>query len=100
MTKVSLHNAHLLKPQEIKASKITPAEAHQKFANSLKEAIDQINEAQVNSSKITAGFINGKVDNLHDVMIAAQKASVTRTAAIEVRNKVIEAYKEIMRMQV
>jgi len=42
----------------------------------------------------------GENVELHDVMIASQKASITLQATMEVRNKVVEAYQEIMRMQV
>ncbi|WP_332308704.1 flagellar hook-basal body complex protein FliE [Halobacillus mangrovi] len=42
----------------------------------------------------------GEVDDLHNVMIASQKASITMQTTVEVQNKVIEAYKEMMRMQV
>jgi flagellar hook-basal body complex protein FliE len=40
------------------------------------------------------------MDNLHQVMITAEKASVTLQTTLEIRNKVVEAYQEIMRMQV
>lgn len=99
---MNVNKMHILKPADYQNINIkpTPAETHAKFADSLKEAINKVNDAQNQSSKITDKFISGEVDNLHDVMIAAQKASVTRTMAVEVRNKVIEAYKEVMRMQV
>lgn len=80
--------------------KITPADAHKKFSEALSNAISDLNKSQVQSDVVTEKFIKGEITDIHDVMIAAQKASVTRQAAIEVRNKVIDAYKEIMRMQV
>ncbi|GLC87405.1 flagellar hook-basal body complex protein FliE [Lysinibacillus piscis] len=78
----------------------TPYEAQQSFANSLKEAIANVNAQQVNSDNFTKKLINGENVELHEVMIASQKASITLNATIEVRNKVIEAYQEIMRMSV
>jgi len=83
-----------------KTSKTTPAEAQKKFTNALKNAIDELNKSQNESDIVTNKFIKGEINDIHEVMIAAQKASITRQAAIEVRNHVIEAYKEIMRMQV
>nr|WP_258000429.1 flagellar hook-basal body complex protein FliE [Bacillus sp. Marseille-P3661] len=80
--------------------KLTPAEAHNKFTHALNNAINDLNKTQIESDKTTEKFIKGEITDMHQVMIAAQKASVTRTAAIEVRNKVVEAYKEIMRMQI
>ena len=78
----------------------TPYEAQQSFATSLKDAIAKVNNQQITSDKMTNQLINGGNVELHDVMIASQKASVTLNATIEVRNKVIEAYQEIMRMSV
>ncbi len=47
---------------------------------------------------ITKTSAAGKVDNLHDVMIASQKASVALDAAVQVQKKAIDAYAEMMRM--
>lgn len=70
------------------------------FKETLFEALNQVNKLQAESSKATEQLAKGEIDNLHDVMIAGQKASIALTATVEVRNKVIEAYQEIMRMQV
>ena len=78
----------------------TPYEAQQSFANSLKEAIANVNNQQITSDNLTQKLITGGDVELHEVMIASQKASITLNATIEVRNKVIEAYQEIMRMSV
>ncbi|UOR12729.1 flagellar hook-basal body complex protein FliE [Halobacillus amylolyticus] len=94
-------NESLVKPvQPQKTTTVTPSEAHSFFANSLKEAINQVNDAAVASDVKTKALARGEVDDLHDVMITSQKASITMQTTIEVRNKVIDAYKEIMRMQV
>jgi flagellar hook-basal body complex protein FliE len=70
------------------------------FSETLKQAIEQVNQSQVKSDNMTEALATGKNVELHDVMITAQKASVTMSLAIEVRNKAIEAYQEMMRMQV
>lgn len=70
------------------------------FADSLKQAINQVNQSQIESDKMTEALATGKNVELHNVMITAQKASVSMTLAVEVRNKAIEAYQEMMRMQV
>lgn len=79
---------------------VTSAEAQQNFATTLKEAIASVNEQQIQSDTMTEKLINGGNVDLHEVMIAAQKASVTLSATMEVRNKAVEAYQEIMRMSV
>lgn len=78
----------------------TPFEAQQTFANTLKHAISSVNEQQITSDTMTNKLITGQDVDLHEVMISAQKASITLNTTIEVRNKVIEAYQEIMRMTV
>ena len=79
---------------------MTPFEAQQSFANTLKDAIASVNNQQVQSDAMTNKLINGEDVDLHEVMITAQKASVTLNATMEVRNKAIEAYQEIMRMSI
>ncbi|MFF5993310.1 flagellar hook-basal body complex protein FliE [Lysinibacillus sp. KU-BSD001] len=79
---------------------VTSAEAQKTFANTLKEAITNVNDKQIQSDMMTEKLINGGDVELHEVMIASQKASITLNATMEVRNKVIEAYQEIMRMNV
>jgi flagellar hook-basal body complex protein FliE len=70
------------------------------FADALKQSIEQINQSQIESDKMTEALARGKNVELHNVMISAQKASVTMSLAVEGRNKAIEAYQEMMRMQV
>ncbi|MFJ8234365.1 flagellar hook-basal body complex protein FliE [Ureibacillus sp. NPDC094379] len=78
----------------------TPFQAQQSFANTLKDAIAAVNDQQITSDNLTNKLIKGQDVELHEVMIASQKASITLNTTIEVRNKVIEAYQEIMRMSV
>ena len=79
---------------------VTSADAQQTFANSLKDAISKVNNQQIQSDTMTEKLINGGNVDLHEVMIASQKGSITLNATMEVRNKAIEAYQEIMRMSV
>ncbi|MEC0695120.1 flagellar hook-basal body complex protein FliE [Bacillus atrophaeus] len=69
------------------------------FSELLKNSISSLNESQVQSDNYTNALAAGKDVNLDEVMIAAQKASISLTAATEFRNKAVEAYQEIMRMQ-
>lgn len=80
--------------------KPTSFEAQQNFGNYLKNAIAEVNTAQINSDVMTEKLVLGEQVELHDVMIAAQKATIALNATMEVRNKVVEAYQEIIRMPV
>ncbi|KGX93173.1 flagellar hook-basal body protein FliE [Pontibacillus halophilus JSM 076056 = DSM 19796] len=92
--------AAVLSEQTGKTSNVTPAQAQQSFATSLKNAIESVNEVEHTSNMQTEALAKGEVDNLHDVMISAQKASITVQTAVQVQGKVLDAYREIMRMQI
>ncbi|MBR4328631.1 MAG: flagellar hook-basal body complex protein FliE, partial [Candidatus Riflebacteria bacterium] len=68
------------------------------FLDKLETAIGEVDALGKESDKLTQDAVLGRVENLHDVMIAAEKAKTAMNLTIEVRGKVIEAYKEIMRM--
>ncbi|MDQ0860130.1 flagellar hook-basal body complex protein FliE [Bacillus sp. V2I10] len=69
------------------------------FSDFLTQSINEVNSMQVKSDQMTAALAKGKNVQLQDVMIATEKASVTMLATIEIRNKAVEAYQEMMRMQ-
>lgn len=71
------------------------------FSTMLKMAVDNVNDIQKHSAKLqTAVEMGDRSVSISDAMIASQKASVAFTATVEVRNKFVEAYKEIMNMPV
>lgn len=79
---------------------VTPYESQVEFADFLKESINQVNQAQLASDDLTNKLARGDNVDLHEVMIASQKAGVVMQTALEIRNKAVEAYQEMMRMQV
>ncbi len=84
---------------QINNSQKTDSSNQTSFSELLKNSISSLNESQVQSDNYTNALAAGKDVNLDEVMIAAQKASISLTAATEFRNKAVEAYQEIMRMQ-
>lgn len=70
------------------------------FKDLLLDALNNVNTLEQESARMTEDFIAGRTDNIHSVLIAAEKASISLQFVMEVRNKVLEAYQEIMRMQV
>lgn len=70
------------------------------FASTLKNAIETLNASQVESDKKTEALATGKITDLHDVTITAQKASIMLDTAVQIQRKAIDAYNEVMRMQV
>ena len=78
-----------------------PAPSGVDFAAMLKSSIDQVNTAQQQSSEMAQNFETGKTDaSLQDVMISLQKANVSFQTMVQVRNKLVSAYQDIMNMQV
>lgn len=70
------------------------------FSDFLNNAISEVNNLQIQSEQLNEAFAMGKNDNIHQVMIAAEKADMALQLTIQLRNKVMEAYQEIMRMPV
>ena len=71
------------------------------FSAVLKQAIDKVNEQQSTTESLVKAFESGATDaSLSDVMIAMQKASVSFQAMTEVRNRLIDAYHEVMNMPI
>lgn len=79
-----------------------PAETGQpEFSAVLRQAIDKVNEQQSTTESLVKAFEAGSSDaSLSDVMIAMQKASVSFQAMTEVRNRLIDAYHEVMNMPI
>lgn len=71
------------------------------FGQALKAAIDQVNAAQQQAQQMTQEFASGDSNvNLQDVMINLQKASLSFQQMVQVRNKLVTAYQDVMNMPV
>lgn len=71
------------------------------FSDALKASLNQVNQVQMNAEKMGKSFAMGDDSvSLSDVMIAGQKASISFQATVQVRNKLVSAYHDIMNMQV
>lgn len=87
-----------MNPQAI--NNVNKQASSKQFSNNLKTAIEQLNQSQLESEQKTIALVNGEIDDLHDVMVTAQKANLSMSLAVEVQSKVIDAYNEMMRMQI
>ena len=70
------------------------------FGDTLKGAVNDVNNLQLEANKAVDKMIDGQDIDLHDVMIAAEKAKTSFDLLMEIRNKAINAYQELMRIQV
>ncbi|MGW5888426.1 flagellar hook-basal body complex protein FliE [Priestia megaterium] len=81
------------------AAPTSTGQTTQQFSTFLKDSINELNNTQRASDIATEKLAKGENVELQDVMITAQKASITMQTALEIRNKAVEAYQEMMRMQ-
>ena len=84
----------------IPTSKPSAAGGPDSFGSTLKGAVKEVNGLQVQGDKLAAKLATGDIEDVHQAMIAMQKASLAMQFTVQVRNKVIEAYQEVMRTQV
>ena len=70
------------------------------FANTLMDALKEVNQSQLNAGQMRDNFLAGQPVEPHELMIAMEKSSTAMQLTRQVRNKMLEAYQEISRMQV
>ena len=68
------------------------------FGEILKQSVNEVNRLQLEADKSIEALVSGKNKDIHGTMIAISKADLAFRMTLQVRNKVIEAYQEIMRM--
>ena len=72
---------------------------HANFSKVMEQAVNKVNEVQQASSSISKSYLQGDPNvDVTDVMIASQKASVAFESMVQVRNKLVEAYRDVMNM--
>ncbi|QUH26274.1 flagellar hook-basal body complex protein FliE [Serpentinicella alkaliphila] len=70
------------------------------FSSILTNAINTVNGLEQEADNLSIKMAAGQLDNIHEAMVVTQKAEISMRYLIEVRNKVLDAYREIMRMQI
>jgi len=83
-----------------KTSGAEVSQAASNFGDILSSTINQVNQADVKGEMAIKNFNTGEVQNLHEVMIAADEADIAIRMLVQMRNKALEAYNEIMRLQI
>ena len=77
-----------------------PAASGGGFADSLRTALDKVSETQNRAEALTEGYEKGEVTDIAKVMLARQEAGLAFEATLQVRNRLLSAYQDIMRMGV
>jgi flagellar hook-basal body complex protein FliE len=76
------------------------AAAGKGFGQLLADALGEVNKLQLNAEQASLNLATGKIQDVSEVVIATEKATIALQLTMQVRNKVVEAYQEMMRMQV
>jgi flagellar hook-basal body complex protein FliE len=76
------------------------ADASGSFQNILSDAMDAADQTDAANQVSTAGLLSGDTNSLSDAVIASEKADIALSLTVQIRNRVIDAYNEVMRMQV
>ncbi len=70
------------------------------FGDTLKGLVENVDEMQKTAHESTRRMLTGEIEDVHQVMVAMEEAQTSFQLMMEIRNKIVEAYKEVMRMQV
>lgn len=69
------------------------------FSETIKESLSQVNDMQLEGGEMVKAFASGENQNVHELMISLQKAGLAMKMTSAVRNKAMEAYKELMQIR-
>jgi flagellar hook-basal body complex protein FliE len=69
------------------------------FQETLKSLIQDVDALQKDADETTRKLLSGELENVHQVMLAMEEANTSFQLMMEMRNKILEAYREVMRMQ-
>jgi flagellar hook-basal body complex protein FliE len=88
-------------PGTLPTSPTTPSRAETEggFGSTLKDAINQMNELSDSSDQKVAELVKGDRQDIHNVMIAVEKADIAFQLMMQVRNKIVNAYQEVSKLQ-
>jgi flagellar hook-basal body complex protein FliE len=98
-----INNINFLLPNKldtVSSSQEKKPEASVDFSSMLKDALKDVNGAQLEADDAVQKVLSGETKDIHSTMIALQKADVSLKMMLEVRNKIMEAYQEVMRTQI
>ncbi|BAS27496.1 flagellar hook-basal body complex protein FliE [Limnochorda pilosa] len=89
----------VLAPRGPASERASAPEGRGGFAEMLESQLEAVNRLQARAEEEAQSLARGEVENLHQVMITAEKAQLALELTVAIRNKVLEAYQEISRMQ-
>lgn len=70
------------------------------FAGTLKNALGEVNKLQVQADEASKKLAAGAAEDIHQVMLSVEQAKMAMQLTVQIRNKMVEAYQEVSRMQI
>jgi flagellar hook-basal body complex protein FliE len=70
------------------------------FLDTLKEKLSEVNDKQLEAENLTQNFIKGEEEDIHKVMLSTEEAKLSLELAVQIRNKIVDAYQEFNGMQI
>ncbi len=95
-----INNITSLQPESLVSKPAQQRGSGDNFGNLLTDALKEVNASQLSARDMQTNFMAGRNVELHDLQIALERASVAMQLTMQVRNKLLEAYQEIQRMQI
>lgn len=98
-----INDIRQIKPIEFEELRISSKESTEtqiSFSDFLRASLDNVDSLEKDHNEYDFKIATGQLENIHEAMIAAQKADTALQLTMQVRNKVLDAYREIMRMQI
>jgi flagellar hook-basal body complex protein FliE len=99
MGDLKIKSIHPLSLPRAEKGELTPAAPGSDFKKILSNSIQEVNKLQTQANEAVQGMVLGKTD-IHTAMIAMEKSGISFRLMMAVRNKMISAYEEVMRMQI
>lgn len=79
---------------------LEPEQTKVDFDEMIKDYLGEVNDLQIAADEGTNRLITGETDNVHEVMIATEEARLALQLTVQIRNKVLDAYQELIKMQI
>ena len=92
-----VQTSSVMKAEGLHASPIADGKS---FSDVLRSSVDQVNHDQQQADTAIKELVSGRTKNIHETMLTIERADTSLKLMMQVRNKILDAYKEIMHMQV
>ena len=87
-------------PGKIARNGTLPTDNASSFQNTVKKFVREVNGLQQHSEEMVKHTMAGEITDIHEVMVAVEEANIALNLMLEIRNRALEAYQEMMRMPV